>query len=162
MKSNLNVNLPPGWKLVQANVAHPSDPHGLGDLCRCEATGVYALITAGVVRSVPQRWAAQVAGGVEGAARAAARMTPEQREARARAGAAARWGECRLQTRKAHGWVDVESPAPESTLDGCRDALTWIRQERQRERSWAAEYRIVRVDADENVVGVVDYCDLSM
>lgn len=91
----------------------------------------------------------------------AEKLGPEGKTKRAKAGAAARWGECHLQTRTAHGWADVESPAPDVTLDSCRESLEWIRQERLRESTWAAEYRIVRIDSDGNLIAVVEYCDLT-
>jgi len=47
-----NPIIPQGWTLIKRNIRHPRD--GMyGDLVRCDATGVYCHMAAGVVRSVP-------------------------------------------------------------------------------------------------------------
>ncbi len=56
-----NAQIPVGWELIAENQKHPIVPFLRGDLVRNTHTGCYCLIAAGVVNTVPPRWAQEVA-----------------------------------------------------------------------------------------------------
>lgn len=50
--------IPDGWKVVRRMALdHPTNPGTGGALCKNDSTGIYALISAGIVVSCPQDWA---------------------------------------------------------------------------------------------------------
>ena len=98
---------------------------------------------------------------------AAARMTAEAKTARAKKGAAARWGkrlyEIETRDKMSGNWTDdnIGENQPRS-LRECRADLEGLRGLIPEDSSWAAEYRIVRVDSDGITQEVVEYRDLSL
>ena len=111
---------------------------------------------------MPEPTTVQDAGRLGGQARAA-RMTPEERSEGARRAATARWSRYILQTREGGEWTsdglgDGNIPGTLAETRGSLEAcLTLI----PTDPSWAAEYRIVRLDAAGEVAEVVEYHDAS-
>ena len=108
----------------------------------------------------------QDAGRLGGQARAA-RMTPAQRSEGARRAAVARWSRYVLQTRQSGawngGWTDdgLGDGNTPGTLAETRGSLEACLALIPTDPSWAAEYRIVRLDAAGEVAEVVEYHDAS-